>query len=211
MTIKIRYPRIKTGFNAYTDLGIGGYSQSILIALTGNANFPNTQALLENLATASDTYDEALANAQTRDRVAVGIKNTARRDLQIQLLTVANSVSNEAQGDRDKMLSSGFQLYKNSNTPAPPLGAVKDFTVVDGANAGELKLQSKGATGAKSFVYQLTPDPVTTSSVWTNFASTLKEYTFTNLESGKRYWGRILAIGIKDQVSISNPVSRIVQ
>jgi hypothetical protein len=211
MITKLIYGRIKTGFYAYTGIGIVGYTQSILIALTDNANFPLTQALLVPLGDVLKSFSDALANAQTRDKVAVGLKNTARTELEIQLLTVANSVSNEALGNRDKLLSCGFELYKNSNTPAPALGPVKDFTVTDGINPGQLKLQAKGPAGAKSYVHQYTPDPITPSSVWISYTSTLKEYTFSNLESGKKYWGRMIAIGVKDQVSISNPASRIVQ
>lgn len=211
MITKIKYGRIKTGFSVFTGAALAAYAKSIGTALAENANFPLTQKLLKTLAAVLSTFNGALANAQSRDKVAVGIKNTTRTELEVQLLSVANSVQNEAQGNLDKLLSCGFALYKNGNTPAPPLGEIKNFNIIDGINPGQLKLQSKGATGAKSFLYKCAPEPITPSTVWINFASTKKEYTFSNLESGKRYTGQMMAIGIKDQVTISNPVSRIVQ
>ncbi|HEU5053034.1 MAG TPA: hypothetical protein VFT78_07965 [Hanamia sp.] len=211
MTIKTNFARIKTSFYSFTDAAFAAYAQSINTALPGNVNFPNTQPLLPNLADAVDAYINALANAASRDKVAVGLKITARKNLEVELLTIANSLQNEAQGDRDKLLSTRFDLYKNNYSPTPPLGPVTEFTVTDGLNPGTAKLKTKGPAGAKSFVHQYTPDPLTSSSSWNSFTSTFKEYTFTNLESAKKYWFRVIAVGVRDQVSVSDPVSRVVQ
>lgn len=211
MIITIKFARVKTSFYSFTDAAMAAYAQSIDSALSENANFPLTQPLLPGLAEANAAYSSALSAAQSRDKVAVGLKNTARKNVEMLLLTIANSVENEAQGDRDKLLSTNFELYKNNYTPASPLGPVTGFTVTDGMNPGTAQLKTKGPTGAKSFVHQCTPDPLTTSSVWTSFTSTQKEYTFTNLQSAKRYWYRIIAIGVRDQVSLSDPISRVAQ
>ncbi len=211
MTVKISYARIKTSSYSFTDAAFAAYAQSINTALTENANFPNTQPLLPNLADAVDAYVKALADAKSRDKVAVGLKVTARRNLELELLAIANSAQNEAHGDRDKLLSSNFELYKNNYTPAPPLGPVTGFTVTDGLNPGTAKLKTKGPAGAKSMVFQYTSDPITPQSVWISYTTTQKEFIITNLESAKRYWYRVMAIGARDQVSVSEPISRIAQ
>jgi len=40
---------------------------------------------------------------------------------------------------------------------------------------------------------------------------TQRRYLFSGLESGKRYWVRVAAIGIEGQTVYSDPLSRLVQ
>jgi hypothetical protein len=210
MNLKIKTSKIKTAFNGYSDPALSAFVKAIIIALTNNANFTETQLLLPALSASLDSFNTALANAQTRDKVMVGLKNTAKAELILQLSKVAASVTFEAAGDRDKLLSAGFVLYKDRSA-SPPLGKITDFQLTDGKNAGELTTQCKGVKGAKSYMHQITPDPLTASSVWVSFISTFKAYTFTNLVSNKKYWGRMIAIGTKDQSTNSDPLSRIAQ
>ncbi|HUZ58465.1 MAG TPA: hypothetical protein VMU83_06775 [Hanamia sp.] len=62
-----------------------------------------------------------------------------------------------------------------------------------------------------SYSHQVTADPLTADSAWTSISTTSKEYTFANLSSGTKFWARIIEVGTKDQVSYSEPPSRITQ
>jgi len=66
--------------------------------------------------------------------------------------------------------------------------------------------------GAKSFLYQATPDPLTAGSVWDSKPGNKASYTFTGLTPGKKYWIRFVAVGKGDAVAYSDPyLSRFVQ
>ena len=58
-------------------------------------------------------------------------------------------------------------------------------------------------------MYEITPSPVTEDSTWDSSMNTVSKKLFAGLESGKEYNCRVAAIGIKEQVVYSEPVSRI--
>jgi len=211
MKITILFAKIKTGFSNYNNVSIAAFVNAVITSLTGNVNFPLTQPMLEGLSTSLAAFNTAMANAQGRDKLMIGLRNTARIELIMQLMTVSSSVTFEAQGDRDKLLSTAFELYKNGDVPPPPLAPLTGFKIMDADIPVGLKLLCDSVKGAKSYMHQITTEPLTADSVWTSFSTTSREYTFGNLQSGKKYWGRILAIGTKDQVSYSNPLSRVTQ
>ncbi|HEY8688768.1 MAG TPA: fibronectin type III domain-containing protein [Chitinophagaceae bacterium] len=81
----------------------------------------------------------------------------------------------------------------------------------DGENSGELIYSFDRVPGAKSYIYQCTPEPLSDNSNWQSQTGTVKKVSFTDLDVSKRYWCRVVAIGINGQGVYSDPVSRIVQ
>jgi hypothetical protein len=211
MNIKIRLSKIKTAFLRNKDSDLAGFALTVVTKLMANVYFPLTQAMLAGLIDALEAFNTALVNAKGRDKVMVEIKNRAREALTTQLLSVNASVTFEGQGDREKLLTSGYELYKEIYSPAAPLGRVKGFTLTDGKTAGEIKTSVRPVKGAKSYAHQITPAPLTADSKWYTITTTSRECLFTNLESSKQYLARVLAIGIKGQVAYSETLSRITQ
>ncbi|KAA9035504.1 hypothetical protein FW778_21330 [Ginsengibacter hankyongi] len=209
MVIKIQSAKIKTGLSGFSNTALSPFANTINTALTANDNFPLTQALLPNLSSALTGFNTALANAENRDKAMISLRDTARTELVLQLTDVASSVTYEAKGDRDKLLTSGFELYKDSS--ASPLGSVTGFKLLDAEVGIGLTLVCDGVKYRVSYTHQITADPLTTDSVWTSFSTTSKEYTFANLPAGTKFWARIIAVGTKEQVAYSDPLSRITQ
>lgn len=211
MIVVYQTTKIKTGFSIYANSAFAAFVNGIIAALTGNVSYPLTQPMLEGLVTALATFNSAMANAENRDKAMIGLRNTARTELSLQLTSVAASVIFEAEGDRDKLLTSGFQLYKNRDVPPSPLGPVLNFRIKDAEIPVGLTVECDGVKGIKTYTHQITPDPLTAESAWTGFASTSKEYTFADLPSGKKFWCRTIATGTKGQTAYSNTLSRITQ
>ena len=203
--------KIKTGFSEYLNSDLAAFVNGVITALTGNINFPLTQSMLAGLGESLDHFKTAMANAKNSDKALIGLRDTARMQLVLQLTSVAGSVTFEGGGNRDKLLSSGFELYKTRDGQPILLGPIKRFRLVDSDISGGIKAMCDGAIARRSYMYQITPDPLTSESVWQSFPATSKEYTFANLPSCKRFWCRIVAIGTKGQVSISDPLSRVTQ
>jgi hypothetical protein len=210
MVVKYQPSKIKTGFTDYKNSDLSAFASAIISALTGNANFPLTQSMLEGLSISLASFKTAMNNAQSRDKTLIGIRDTARTELTLQLISVASSVTFEAQENRDKLLSSNFVLYKSRNTPATPLGLITRFKILDAAPTG-LTLVCKGLRGVKSYTHQITPDPLTPDSVWTGLTGSSRERTYYDLPSGKKFWCRIIATGTKGQASYSDTLCRITQ
>jgi hypothetical protein len=54
-------------------------------------------------------------------------------------------------------------------------------------------------------------DPLTDSSVWQNEPDSRISHVIGGLESGKKYWFRVGAIGLRGARAYSNPVSYYIQ
>ncbi len=202
--------KITTGFSRFSDPDFGNKASGIQIAMTGNADYPNPIPTMADVGTQVTDFLNKLSVAQSRDRNAIAAKNQARLLLTDTLKTLGNYVTLTANGDRQMLISSGFDLNKLGE-PVPPLKKPKNMQVTDGPNPGECTVSVDGMKEARSFLYQYTPDPITETSVWITESGTSKSYTFTKIQRNKMYWFRIGAVGTNGQLIYSDVVSRIVQ
>jgi hypothetical protein len=178
--------------------------------MTGNAFFPTPTPTLATLETSIDSCDAALSLAQDGSRTKIAAKNERRAELIQVLIALGNYVIFESGSNEVMLLSSGFPVSKQRE-PMPPLENPQILKLEDGPNAGDLKIAIGAVKGSRTYVYQYTQDPLTADSEWTGLNSTLTKFIFSQLQSGKKYWCRVLAYGTKDQVVYSDPVARIVQ
>ena len=163
---------------------------------------PTIQAALE-------AYSTALVAAQSRNRDDVADKNAKRETLTSHLIQLANPVMTTAHGDKQMLISSGFSVAKPGETT--PLVKPENLVLQDGINPGELSVKVHSVKGAKGYVPQYTPDPLTTDSEWTTVMTATFKFTFKNLVSGQKCWVRVAAVGPHSQEVYSDAVSRIVQ
>jgi hypothetical protein len=202
--------RIKLNFYKLTESRLEVKSQNIVASLTDNTSFPTPDPALTVVSDAITAYSQALDAARTGDRTAIAIKNDKRQVLEQLLTTLAAYVTLTANGDYAKLLSSGFDIAKLPE-PQPPIGNPQNLQVENGANHGEILLRVNAVKGAKAYLHQFTPDPITEASVWVSQPSTTSKYLFPALETGKKYWFRVAAIGARDQVTFSDEIWRVVQ
>lgn len=201
--------KLTTGFNSLTDANFQTKAESITTSMMGNVNFPSTTPDMPVVSTAVQNYSLALTAAQSRDKNDVAVKNQKRSELTALLVQLASSVMATANGDKTMLVSSGFDLAKEGESIVLP--KPENLQVADGINSGELIVSVSAVKGAKSYVHQYTADPITDASDWTQVNTTTSRFTFKNLDSAKKYWCRVIAVGASDQVVISNALSRITQ
>lgn len=202
--------RIINNFSKLTDSNLEVSATSILLALTGNSNFPDPKPDLPSLKGAIDEFTNLVAVAKDGGKLEIAEKNEKRKELITMLEKLAHYVLFTSDGDKLKALSSGFSFPKPAAS-ATTIFKPNNLVLSDGQNAGELRLDFDRVAGAKSYVYQYTPDPINESSAWENKMGTVSHAIFTNLQSGKKYWCRVAAVGVGDQVVYSDVVSRVVQ
>jgi hypothetical protein len=115
-----------------------------------------------------------------------------------------------ANGDELVAQSSGYSIAKTP-APAPQISKPENLQLADGVNKGELEFSFNKVAGARSYIYQYAADPVTNDTVWNTQTGTHRKTTFSGLESQKKYWCRVVALGINGQAVTSDAVARIVQ
>lgn len=203
--------RIKLDFGRYGDAALLVLVQAIFAALTGNPFFPSPNPTLANFKTFIDAYAAALSAAQDRGKNSVAAKNARKLELVNLLFNLALDTMQTADGDEEKLVSSGFPLTKIRG-PKQPLGIPFILKVEVGANSGELHITIEFLPGARTFVIQYSEDPLSETSEWISLNTTRTKATITGLETGKRYRIRIVAYGTDNQMTVSDPVlSKIVQ
>lgn len=202
--------RITNGFDKLSDSDLISRTDDIVNGMTGNASFPAPTPTLEAVQTALDAYQQALAVSQSGTSYDKAFKNQKKAELTDLLHSLGNYVVFTSNGDPLVAQSLNFSIAKPPS-PAPGITAATNQQLEDGENSGELYFTFDKVQGARSYIYQYTPEPVTDSSTWQNQTGTVKKVTFSGLDVGKRYWCRVVAIGNKGQGVYSEPVSRIVQ
>ena len=198
--------KIVNGFAKESDAQLKVRTNEIIAGITENfATAPGLAAL----STANQNYTNALSAAITGGKYEKALKNQYRTELIEQLHLMANYVLYTSAGDRAKAISSGYRIAKTPS-PAPEVTKAENQKLVNGANSGELKYSFEKVPGARSYMYQLTPEPLTENSNWSSHMGTQRKFLFAGLESGKRYWVRVAAIGIEGQTVYSDPLSSMV-
>jgi hypothetical protein len=199
--------RITNGFDRLSDANLQVRANQIIGDLTGNFS---TAPGLPALTTAKDVFVTALSAAKDGGKVQVAIKNQRRDELIEQLHLMGNYVLYTCAGDRVMAISSGYSIAKTPS-PAPEVTKAENQKLDEGINSGQLSYSFEKVPGARSYVYQATQEPLTENSMWSSEMGTKRRFLFSGLESGKRYWVRVAAVGIGGQTVYSDPLSRIVQ
>jgi hypothetical protein len=201
--------KIKTTYKHSSDGNLVKLGLRIAQNMKGNANFPNPTPAQAAIETACQDFQSALNLAGRNDRTLSSAKNDKKAALIGLLDDLAKYVTSVANGDKTILLSSGFDItgIKGNQQGLQPI----DTLVVEVGPTGEAITRVKKVTGARAYVHEYTPDPITPNSVWTSETITDRENTFTNLQSVVKYWFRVTAVGLNKQKVTSPLVARVVQ
>jgi hypothetical protein len=198
---------IKSSYRKCSDANLIKLSGRVNEGLKGNSHFPDAkQPVLEK---AFADFQAAVNVAGRNDRTLSSAKNDKKAVLIRILDEVADYVTMTSNGDKTMLLSSGFDIAgirANSQSLAP----IEQLDVEIGP-PGQAITRVKKVAGAKAYIHQCTPDPITPDSQWTSETVTESENTFTNLKSIAKYWFRVIAIGKGKQSVYSVLVSRVIQ
>lgn len=177
--------------------------------MENNANFPNPPAALAKLKKIVPEYRMSLADALTRDKEKVAIKNN-KKDIVIALLQeLVDYVTAISNGDKAIMLSSGFDVCEDNGGKS--VLAKIEILEVEIDLPGEATTKVRNAKGARAYIHQYTTEPPTPRTIWVSEGCGLSKYTFQGLASDKRHWFRVVAIGSGMQRTFSPVISRVIQ
>ena len=201
--------RIVNGWDKETPLDLLGSTRFIINQMTGNSNFSTPTLTLVEMTTLANDFDVLIQKAE-----AGGVnERNPRDDKAAEVIDALHQLGDyvvfTAKGDKTVAESSGFTLAKDPS-PRPPIEKPQGLQLFDGMNAGELLLKFIRVRGSRAYMYQVSLDPADESK-WVTVHGTIRQNLFTGLESGKKYYVRVAAIGTDGQMVYSDVVSRIVQ
>lgn len=180
----------------------------VLEKLKNNPAFSNLPAAYAELEKLLPDLEAALVRAKTRDMEWVAVKN-GKKAIALELLEkLAQYVTAISNDDRAIILSSGF--YVTDEQTARSVTAIETLEVVLGAS-GEATVRVKKATGAVAYVHEYATEAPGPNTLWIREETTNRAHTFRGLQSDKRHWFRVVAIGRRGQKAYSPVVSRAIQ
>jgi hypothetical protein len=182
--------------------------KEILQSMGGNISFPNPNPAVADYETLIASFEDAILTATTGNKLAVAQRNTLQNEVLLKTKALGQYVNSIAEGKLDMLTSSGFTLGK---LPEPRIiGNPTNLQVVQGTNPGSLLSKVPAVAGAITYIHQFAQHPLTENSVWTSATSSRSRYEFEDLEQGKMYWFRVIAIGSNDQKTYSEETSQYV-
>jgi len=200
--------KIKKTYKYSSDSNLLKLGSRVAQNMKNNVNFPNPTPAQTAIETACQDFQSSLNLAGRNDRTLSSAKNDKKAVLAGLLDELAKYVTTVANGNKTILLSSGFDVTGvKSNQDLQPIVGLD----VEVGLPGQATTTIKRVTGAKAYVHEYTPDPITPNSVWTSETVTDRQHTFGNLQSVVKYWFRVSAIGTNKQKVISPIVSGVVQ
>lgn len=180
-------------------------------ALKTNPNFPTPQPTVAQIEAAADDLEasQAAAHAARQDaQMKTSIAHEKTDSLMGLLRQVAGYVESVAGDDETKILSAGMTMKSTATTPSTVF-APTGLSATAGEHEGEIDLSWDRTKGARSYVIERSPDPLTQTS-WVHQGVALKSAaTINGLTSGARYWFRVAAVSNNGQSGWSDPTVKM--
>jgi hypothetical protein len=196
--------KIKLTYVNISDSGLPLKALGIVDGMDGNHRFPNPPHAIAVLRESITGYQNMLSIAKKDDR-AIPEKNEKRYALEQQLHETAAYVIVTAKNDLDALISSGFDI-----SVPKPRRSLETLSVKAGATSGQIISQVNRISNARVYWHQVTPDPLTPESVWTEVRTTSRQFTHSGLTVGARYWIRVKVLTNTDQEFYTDAVLRLI-
>jgi len=200
--------KLALNFTETSDSDLSVVGARVAQCMTENEHFSDPGMLIIKLKEITKQYSHALADARSGDRVKVSIKNDTRELLIKKLKQVADLVQSEAQNSEYILISSGFPTAKQQGPRV--LKEPVDFSILPGPNPGDIIMKMRRVIGARSYLYQWTPAPLTPESIWESIADTRCKKVISGLPLGVNYCFRMAAVGSRTQIVYTRVLSRYI-
>lgn len=181
--------------------------------ITGNAAFPKAQPMLAGVTASVDALNQASQAAQSSQAATkqlFEVQNQKLADLDAQLAALCNDVNVEAGGDETALMSSGFELAKDTGTAAATPGAVTDFSLTRGDLPGVIDGHCHTVKNARAYESRFIVGAMPEGD-WTSGATFFNsKFEWTGLASGTTVWIEVRATGTAGAGPWSDPISIVV-
>jgi len=168
---------------------------NILAALLGNAAFPNTRPTLAEITAARDAFVAKIDLAAGGGRLATAQLHDARVELVRLMQNLALNLQQASNGDRTKLVSTGFPLRRGPGGVGP-MPAPTRLRLARGPNSGQLIARCGIHRNAKA--YQWRYATAQAPAVWIDAGSTTKaSCVLEGLALGTQYIVQARLLGAK--------------
>ena len=197
---------IKAGVARLNSKSLSLFTRSLIRKMTGNPNFSDPQPALADITTKLTEFETLATVALTGTKEDVYVRNVAAKELKDMLRVLSNYVAMTAAGDGAIIISSGFEIKRESE-PVPPLTRPEALKALRSSHSGVVELDWETVENAVTYQVSLsTTDPAVEAPDWVQAGLTTRsKIEITNLTPGQYYWFRVKAVGRTDISAFSDP------
>lgn len=199
-------PSVIIDYSKVADGELDTFSESVYNALNPNTNFTWDSTFMPSFLAADNDYRTKLEkslNGTTSDTAA---KNVSRAALLKILRVVGSEVNLQANGDIEKLKSSGLQLSK-SRSKVGVLPKPTGFKVKSGDNSGDLLCSVDANPNASVYNFYSAPVPAPASITdWRLTISTMHKKNIKGFTPGKQYEVKCAYQGSEDALVYSDSI-----
>lgn len=199
---------ISLNFKEVNDPDLNMLAFCVAEHMDGNEHFSDPGMLIIELKELGTQFNKAVADVGLRDMAKIAYKNNVRALLIKKLKEVGEFVIRESKGAELPLISSGFTLIKPVDEVI--LASPANFKIMPGPNPGEIIMKVNRVKGARSYLYEWTPAPLTSESVWQAIGDTKCKKVIKGLPLGVNYFFRMAIIGSNSQIIYTKPLSRYI-
>ena len=170
-------------------------AQRVVSGMSRSKIYNKNKKLIEELTSAQNALNKAIEMAEYGDRRAIAARNLCVKNLDAKLRQAASYVEALSDGDKKEIEMTGFELRKRNNQPKA-LSQPENFRIKRTDHTGELQLIWSPVKNSKNYLVQSCLQKEAKNTDWTTISySTKSRCLIDNLELGKTYYFRVLAIG----------------
>jgi hypothetical protein len=195
-------------FSKLKDDELNTKANHILLCMTGNLHFPDATSKTAKVQTALDDFNEALIAAEDGGRPKTADKIKKRKALEKALKELALYVQLNCNDDVVILLTTGFDVYKDSE-PAEEPGAPVNFKVEAGKNSGSVIVSVDANKLARMYVFDYALVTETGEPNWKT-AIGKKRMVIKDLIPGKKYMFRAALKGNSADLVFSEIITRFI-
>jgi hypothetical protein len=203
--------KLKIGFSGLTVPEQIERARLIVTRMTGNAAYPTPSPTLADVSDAANALETAYNDSRNRDKNKVAIMKLRRKEMLFLIGQLAAYVQQASGADEEKILSSGFDVRSSNHSHPVVAGEVHNVRVTDGSNSGKIKVSWDKAANAVVYIVLVStnPDGFNLESAKGYTTRTSKE--IGDLDTGVKYWIRVVALGREEIGPLSEPADIIVR
>lgn len=179
---------LHVGYSNKKDDELIPFCEGVVLGVENNPNFNVSKEVITDLRTAMNLYRVALGKSKNGSPLDTMNKNEAKDAVVLILNGLALNLCLQADGDRTKLATTGFDLVKEherKKQPPKPTG----FTFSYGNNPGTVILSVDVCKDSRIYLFYYTSDinADPTPASWTTIASTVRKVTIEGLTRGVEY------------------------
>ncbi|TYR36344.1 fibronectin type III domain-containing protein [Sphingobacterium phlebotomi] len=208
----MRKATVYLAYEKWDDYSLSTLAGRTLAAMTDNENFPDPRPAVDAYALLVNDYREKHEVASNGgSRLEREAKDNAKKALALAMKEMAFYVNMLADGNREMLASSGFELVSGPTARKIP-GIPRDIRLLDGNVSGEMRLVFGSLRTAWEYEYSYTTllDGDGTPDWGEIIRTTNSRLNYINgLTPGERVYARVRARNNKGAGDWSEPVSLI--